>query len=138
MESVHFSQNTQTQEEWCQLTYEALTSFLSASQPDSSTSDLPQGTTEHQHPQEGTEPSRQVADESDLASELSDFDQNELESVNCIQCEHCGASLLPDHPQGQPPEYCRNEACGMPSGFVEFGDWASFVDESSGAPSEAR
>ena len=64
----------------------------------------------------------------ELMSELSDLDQDELERAS-FQCEYCGSSLLPEHPHGQLLEYCQNEMCGMPSGMIDFADWASFVGE---------
>ncbi|KAK7757301.1 hypothetical protein SLS62_000851 [Diatrype stigma] len=81
------------------------------------------GTNEHVQ----AEASEQACDTEDLPG-LSDCDQDEL--VNLLECEYCGASLLPpSNPNGQPLEFCGSDKCGMPSGIPTFKDWSGFCDE---------
>ncbi|RYP88461.1 hypothetical protein DL770_004625 [Monosporascus sp. CRB-9-2] len=56
-------------------------------------------------------------------SEDSDYDAG----LASLHCAHCGSSLLPEDPDGQPLTFCADARCGMPSG-MDFADWKSIQD----------
>ena len=142
MSSQQPNQNAQPQEGGHQLTREALNNHLAATEPISQLSTIAQASEcSYAQTQAEAQPQMQARareqrpqnqdqdqEQSDPSSELSDFDQDELEGSS-LQCDFCGTSLLPDQPNGPVPEYCRSDRCGMPSGMVNFGDWTSFIGE---------
>ncbi|RYO88029.1 hypothetical protein DL762_003914 [Monosporascus cannonballus] len=71
----------------------------------------------------------QSADTGDLRDQsINEEDMSEDEDYDAwfasLYCVHCGWSLLPEDPDGQPLTFCANDRCGMPSG-MDFADWKS-------------